>query len=81
MKYLSRFLSWAAIAGAVVVATGCNETTQKDVVAAKNKVAKEERRLEDIKREEAGAIDDKKQEATGDSRPRRDRQPGAGANA
>jgi chromosome segregation ATPase len=42
---------------------GCNETTRDDVTAARDRVNKEERRLEDMKRDEGRAINEEKGEA------------------
>lgn len=42
---------------------GCNETTRNDVTAARDRVNKEERRLEDMKRDEGRAIKEEKREA------------------
>jgi len=42
---------------------GCNETTRDDVTAARNRVNKEERRLEEMKRDEGRAINEEKREA------------------
>jgi len=63
MKCLTRLLGLTAVAGMIVTVAGCNETTRKDVTAAQNKVVKEERKLDDIRREEARAIEEKKQAA------------------
>jgi len=38
---------------AAMLFAGCNETTRKDVTSAQNKVQREERKLDDAKREEA----------------------------
>jgi len=42
---------------------GCNETTRNDVTAARNRVDKEEKRLEEMKRDEGRAIKEEKREA------------------
>jgi len=50
MKY---FFSSLALLSAATLLVGCNETTRKDVTSAQNKVDREERKLDDAKREEA----------------------------
>jgi hypothetical protein len=42
---------------------GCNETTRDDVTAARNRVNKEEQRLEKMKRDENRAVNEEKREA------------------
>lgn len=62
MKYLPQFL----IAGGLLSSSlfvGCNETTRDDVTAARDRVSKEERKLEDMKRDENRAINEESQEA------------------
>jgi len=56
MRHITPICSVAAIATLLVTA-GCNETTKKDVTAANDKVVREERKLDDIKRDESRAID------------------------
>jgi len=51
----------AAIFGAVLL-TGC-ETTRNDVTAARNRVDREERKLEDVKRDAARNVEKERQEA------------------
>jgi len=50
-----------AVLGAALLA-GC-ETTRNDVTAARNRVNKEERKLDDMKRDESRAINEEKREA------------------
>jgi len=55
---------WAcAIALSAVLGMGCNKTTREDVTAARNKVNREERKLDEMKREDARAIKEEKDEA------------------
>jgi len=61
MKSLVRLISLGAIACMGLLAAGCNETTHKDVTAAREQVTKEKQKLDDMKREEARRIEDKKQ--------------------
>jgi len=51
----------AALSGAVLL-TGC-ETTRNDVTAARNRVNREERKLEDVKRDAARNVEKERQEA------------------
>jgi hypothetical protein len=58
------FLYTLAIVGlGSALLVGCNETTRDDVTAARQRINTEERRLEDVKREEARKIDEEKREA------------------
>jgi len=52
MKYLPQLM----IAGGLIGLFGCNQTTQKDVTAKREKVANEERNLAEAKREEARTV-------------------------
>jgi outer membrane murein-binding lipoprotein Lpp len=60
-RYIS--LCTGALAAIVLLAGGCNETTHEDVTAARQKVEREQRKLEDMKREDARAIQEEKNEA------------------
>jgi outer membrane murein-binding lipoprotein Lpp len=61
MKYFLHTLAIVGLGSALLV--GCNETTRDDVTAARQRINTEERRLEDVKREEARKIDEEKREA------------------
>jgi len=52
MKHLYTLTVLGSCAAAMLFA-GCNETTRKDVTSAQNKVVREERKLDEAKREEA----------------------------
>jgi hypothetical protein len=61
-----RCLSQIVLVGGLLcpaLLVGCNETTRDDVTAARNRVNKEERKLEDMKRDENRAINEEKREA------------------
>jgi len=62
MKYLIHALVIGGLLGASLL-IGCNQTTRQDVTAARQRISTEERRLEDVKREEARKIDQEKREA------------------
>jgi len=51
-----RCFSAFALLATGIFFVGCNETTRKDVTSAQNKVAREERKLDDAKREEARTV-------------------------
>jgi len=55
MRRLPYIIGLGAIASLVTL-TGCNETTRKDVTAAREKVRNEERKLDDVKRDEARTV-------------------------
>lgn len=61
MRHLPNILMGGAVLGAALLA-GC-ETTRNDVTAARNRVNKEERKLDDMKRDESRAINEEKREA------------------
>jgi len=61
MRLSTQIAGLVAIAGALLL-SGC-ETTRNDVTAARNRVDREERRLEDVKREATRNIEKKRQEA------------------
>jgi hypothetical protein len=62
MKCLAQLLGVGGIVGLSFLA-GCNETTRNDVTAARDRINKEERRLEDVKRDEARKVNEEKREA------------------
>jgi len=62
MKYLTHTLVIGGLLGSSLL-VGCNQTTRQDVTAARQRIDKEERRLEDVKREEARKVDEEKREA------------------
>src|SRR4051812_12394100 len=62
MRYLPQMLLVSGVLGSTVV-VGCNETTRNDVTAARNRVDKEEKRLQEMKRNEGRAINEEKREA------------------
>jgi len=62
MKYLTQALVIGGLLGSSLL-IGCNQTTRQDVTAARQRINTEERRLEDVKREEARKIDEEKREA------------------
>jgi len=61
MRLSTHIAGLAAVFGAVLL-TGC-ETTRNDVTAARNRVDREERKLEEVKREAARNIEKERQEA------------------
>src|SRR5690348_5227094 len=61
MKFLTYMAGVGAIAGLSLL-TGC-ETTRNDVTAARSKVAREQQKLEDMKRDEARKVDKEYREA------------------
>jgi len=63
MKSVGQWGSLGMIVSLTIFAVGCNETTKQDVTAAHDKVAKEQQKLENMKREDARAIEKKKEEA------------------
>ena len=62
MKHFTQLLSIGSIAGLSLFG-GCNETTRDDVIAKRDNVAKEERKLDNVKRDAARGIQDEKREA------------------
>jgi len=62
MKCLTQALVVGGLLGSSLL-IGCNQTTRQDVTAARQRINTEERRLEDVKREEARKIDEEKREA------------------
>jgi len=61
MRLCTHIAGLAAIFGAVLL-TGC-ETTRNDVTAARNRVDREERKLDDVKREAARNVEMERKEA------------------
>jgi len=61
MRLCTHIAGLAAVFG-VVLLTGC-ETTRNDVTAARNRVQREERRLEDVKRDAARNVEKERMEA------------------
>jgi len=61
MRSSTHIAGLAVIAG-VVLLTGC-ETTRNDVTAARNRVDREERKLDDVKRDAARNVEKERQEA------------------
>jgi len=62
MRYLPQMLLVSGVLGSTLL-VGCNETTRNDVTAARNRVDKEEKRLQEMKRNEGRAINEEKREA------------------
>jgi len=62
MRYLPQMLLVSGVLGSALLA-GCNETTRNDVTAARNRVDKEEKRLDEMERDEGRAINEEKREA------------------
>lgn len=62
MRYLTHLMGLGSIAGLGLLA-GCNETTRDDVVAKRDNVATEQRKLDDAKRNAARDVNQEKQEA------------------
>src|SRR5436190_12711275 len=61
MRYFPQILIVGGVLGSALF-MGC-ETTRNDVTAARDRVNKEERRLEEMKRDEGRAINEEKREA------------------
>jgi len=61
MRYLPLTITASALSCALLV--GCNETTRNDVTAARDRVNQEQKRLEEMKREEGRAINEEKRES------------------